>query len=63
MQGRDMSDPMAIPNYLDKHFKEKAKRKKEIEMMGGMEDDLKQKIQEMEEVNTAGRKLVNVQEF
>jgi len=36
MTGRDMSDPMAIPNYLDDHFKEKVKRKKEIQMMGGM---------------------------
>ena len=32
-------------------------------MMGGMEDELKEKIAEMEEVNTAGRKLVNVKEF
>ncbi len=31
-----MSDPMAIPNYLEEHFKEKVKRKKEIQMMGGM---------------------------
>ena len=63
MQGQDMSNPMAIPNYLDNHFKEKAKQKKQREMMGGMEDDLKAKIEEMEEINTAGRKLVNVQEF
>ena len=28
-----------------------------------MEDELKEKIQEMEEVNTAGRKLVDVKEF
>ena len=32
-------------------------------MMGGQEDELKSKIEEMEEVNTAGRKLVNVKEF
>ena len=32
-------------------------------MMGGMEDELKEKIAEMEEVNTAGRKLVDVKEF
>lgn len=34
-------------------------------MMGerAEEEDLKAKIQEMEEVNTAGRKLINVQEF
>ena len=29
-----MSDPMAIPNYLDAHFKEKVKLKKQREMMG-----------------------------
>lgn len=63
MTGQDMSDPNAIPNYLEAHFKEKEKRKKEMQMMGGMEDELKAKIEEMEEVNTAGRKLVNVAEF
>ena len=31
--------------------------------MGGMQDDLKAKIEEMEEVNTAGRKLIDVAEF
>ena len=31
--------------------------------MGGMQDELKAKIEEMEEVNTAGRKLINVAEF
>lgn len=30
MTGQDMSDPNAIPNYLETHFKEKEKRKKEI---------------------------------
>ena len=63
MQGQDMSDPNAIPNYLATHFKEKEKRKKEMQMMGGMQDELKQKIEEMEEINTAGRKLINVAEF
>ena len=32
-------------------------------MMGGMEEELKEKIAEMEEINTAGRKLVDVKEF
>ena len=32
-------------------------------MMGEMEDELKDKIKEMEEINTSGRKLVNVKEF
>ena len=31
--------------------------------MGGMQDDLKAKIEEMEEINTAGRKLIDVAEF
>ena len=31
--------------------------------MGSMQDDLKAKIEEMEEVNTAGRKLIDVAEF
>ena len=58
-----MNDPMAIPNYLDKHFKEKAKLKKQREMMGEDAEELKAKIEEMESVNTAGRKFVNVAEF
>ena len=36
---------------------------KQRKMMGGMEAELKEKIAEMEEVNTAGRKLVDVKEF
>ena len=63
MHDQDMSDPNAIPQYLDKHFKEKAKLKKERQMMGESEDELKQKIEEMETINTSGRKLVNVKEF
>ena len=65
MTGRDMKDPMAIPNYLEQHFKEKVARKKQDQMMGGdtETDKLKAKIEEMDEVNTAGRKLVNVKEF
>ena len=31
--------------------------------MGEVDDDLKAKIEEMEEINTAGRKFVNVKEF
>jgi fructose-1,6-bisphosphatase/inositol monophosphatase family enzyme len=37
----DRKDPQAIPNYLEKHFKEKAARKKEIQMMGGTTDDMR----------------------
>ena len=58
-----MSDPMAIPNYLEQHFKQKEANKKAARMMGGQEDELKAKIEEMEEINTAGRKLINVKEF
>ena len=54
---------MAIPNYLEQHFKQKQEKMKASKMMGGQEDELKSKIEEMEEVNTAGRKLVNVKEF
>ena len=63
MHDQDMKDPKAIPNYLEKHFKDKAKLKREKQMMGEMEDELKAKIEEMNEINTAGRKLVNVKEF
>ena len=31
---------MAIPNYLEKHFKEREKLKREIKMMGGVTDEL-----------------------
>ena len=54
---------MSIPEYLEKHFKEKEAMKKQRRMMGGMEEELKEKIAEMEEINTAGRKLVDVKEF
>lgn len=54
------NDPNAIPAYLDKHFKEKAKLKKERQMMGGMTDEIRDKIEEFDEVNTANRKLIDV---
>ena len=60
---QDMQNPQTIPEYLDKHFKEKVKMKKQTKMMGGMENELREKIDEMEQVNTAGRKLVDVKEF
>ena len=60
---QDDKNKMSIPEYLDKHFKEKVKLQKQRKMMGGMEEELKEKIAEMEEVNTAGRKLVDVKEF
>ena len=42
-------NPTAIPDYLDKHFKEKEKTKKQRQMMGTDSDELKEKIAEMEE--------------
>lgn len=51
---------MAIPNYLEKHFKEKAKLKKERAMMGDVKDELQAKIDEMEGENTANRKMIDV---
>ena len=42
-------NPNAIPEYLEKHFKEKEKMKKQRQMMGENTNDLEQKIKEMEE--------------
>ena len=42
-------NPNAIPEYLEKHFKEKEKLKKERKMMGET-SDLEDKIKEMEEI-------------
>ena len=39
-------NPNAIPDYLDKHFKEKEARRKERKMMGADTDDLKAKMEE-----------------
>jgi uncharacterized protein YpiB (UPF0302 family) len=54
----DRTNPNAIPMYLEKHFKEKAQLKKERQMMGDTEE-LRQKIEEMETVNTGNRKLID----
>lgn len=56
---QDRKNPMAIPNYLETHFKQKAALKKERQMMGESTDDMKQKIEDMEDVNTANRKMVD----
>ena len=59
----DRTNPRAIPEYLEKHFKNKEKMKKERLMMGNTDvDELQQKIDEMEEVNTANRKMVDTTE-
>lgn len=55
----DRKDPMAIPNYLEKHFKEKAALKKQREMMGDT-DELRQKIEKMQEPQ---KKMVNTSEL
>ena len=57
-------NPMAIPDYLEKHFAEKEKAKKQRKMMG--EDygtNLKDKIAEMEEKASMETKKINVREF
>lgn len=54
----DRKNPNAIPMYLEKHFKEKAQLKKERQMMGNQEE-LRAKIEEMEEVNTGNRKMID----
>ena len=59
---KDHKSSEAIVDYLDKHFKEKALRKKQRQMMGNTEEELKEKIAEME-MNQANTKLVNVGEF
>ena len=43
------ANPMAIPDYLEKHFKEKEAMKKQRQMMGGDEDELKNRIRKVEE--------------
>eukprot|EP00350_Pseudokeronopsis_sp_OXSARD2_P003238 CAMPEP_0170558358 /NCGR_PEP_ID=MMETSP0211-20121228/34791_1 /TAXON_ID=311385 /ORGANISM="Pseudokeronopsis sp., Strain OXSARD2" /LENGTH=47 /DNA_ID= /DNA_START= /DNA_END= /DNA_ORIENTATION= len=42
---------MAIPNYLEQHFKEKEKMKKQRQMMGENDPEnlMKTKLQKMEE--------------
>ncbi len=52
---------MAIPNYLEKHFKQKAALKKERQMLGGDMQELRDKIDAMDEVNTEHRKLVDTE--
>ena len=42
-------NPNAIPEYLEKHFKEKEALKKKRKMMGLDENDLKEKIRKVEE--------------
>jgi hypothetical protein len=59
---KDYKSSEAIVDYLDKHFKQKALLKKQQKMMGNTEEELKEKIAEME-MNQANTKFVNVEEF
>ena len=56
-------NPTAIPDYLDKHFKEKEKTKKERKMMGTDTNELKEKIAEMQEQASMDAKTVSTIEF
>ena len=58
------ANPNAIPDYLEKHFKEKEKAKRERKMMGGdMGSDLADKIKEMEEKSSIDMKKIKVNQI
>lgn len=59
---QDHKSPEAIVDYLDKHFKEKTRLKKQQQMMGNAEEEIKEKIAEME-LNQSNTKFVDVNEF
>ncbi len=42
-------NPQAIPEYLEKHFKQKEEQKRKQKMMGNQEEELKDRIQKAEE--------------
>lgn len=55
---------MAIPDYLEKHFKEKEALKRQKQMMGGDEDEIKARIRKVEEDSQVLKaKLINTKEF
>ena len=56
-------NPNAIPEYLEKHFKEKEKMKQQRKMMGESTNDLEQKIKEMEERASLDMQKVSVSQF
>ena len=56
-------NPEAIPEYLEKHFAEKEKMKKQRKMMGESTNDLVDKIKEMEEQASMDMNKVSVSEF
>ena len=64
----EKNNKMAIPEYLEKHFKQKEKMKKERQMMGtnyfeGEEDELRAKIDEMDEQDIKNKKVVNTAQW
>lgn len=58
-------NPGAITDYLEKHFKEKEAKKKQRQMMGADGgDELRDRIQKMEEETTQGtRKRIDTMDF
>jgi predicted nuclease with TOPRIM domain len=57
-------NPTAITDYLEKHFKQKEAMKKQKQMMGGDEDELRQRIKKIEEENQmVQKKKIDTMEF
>ena len=57
------ANPTAIPDYLEKHFKQKEKMMKERRMMGDVSNDMEDKIREFEERATIDKQKLSVQDF
>ena len=56
--------PTAITDYLEKHFKQKEAMKKQKQMMGGDEDELRARIRRMDEVGAQiQKKKIDTTEF
>ena len=57
-------NPQAIPDYLEKHFKEKEALKKQRQMMGQDEEELRNRIKKVEEDSQAvTKKVIDTREF
>ena len=57
------ANPTAIPDYLEKHFKQKEKMMKERRMMGNSVNDMEDKIKEFEERASLDVQKVSVTQF
>ena len=57
------ANPTAIPEYLEKHFKQKEKMMKERRMMGDLTNDMEEKIKEFEERASIDKQKLSVSEF